>query len=108
MQWLASKYSGMGFKDSDVRRHGACLFAATVETYGQLPAKGTSHNLPGTFLDIPAATTMRALAHPSLINRFLKCAPPVPRVHAHVQVTLFPFLSCSTQVACSLLTVLRS
>ena len=74
MQWLASKYSGMGFKPAHVRRHGAEVFATAVERYGKLRKDIASYNVPGTFLDVPAGATMRALTHPSLMNRFLKCA----------------------------------
>ena len=77
MQWLASKFLGMGFKPSDVRPHGAGVIAAAVERYGILQSNPGSCNVPGTFLDVPAGTTMRALTHPSLMNRFLQCALPV-------------------------------
>ena len=78
MQWLASKYSGMGFKPVEVRRHGACLFTAAVERYGKLPSNPASYNVPGTFLDVPASTSLRALTHACIMNRYLKCALPVP------------------------------
>jgi hypothetical protein len=75
MQWLASKYIGMGFRDVDVRRHGMRAFIAAVETYGLLQNVPCSFTHPGTFLDIPPASIMRVLTHPSLFNRFFtKCA----------------------------------
>ena len=76
MQWLASKYSGMGFKPAHVRRHGTEVFAAAVERYDKLRSDIASYDVPGTFLDVPAGPTMRALTHPNLMNRFLKCARP--------------------------------
>ena len=74
MQWLASKYSGMGFKPAHVRRHGTEVVA--VEHYEKLRSDIASYNVPGSFLDVPAGATMRALTHPNLMNRFLKCARP--------------------------------
>ena len=76
MQWLASKYINMGFRDVVARRHGTAVFVASVQKYGKMPSVPTSCGRPGTFLDIPAAATMRALAHPTLISRFLTMYAP--------------------------------